>query len=186
MSFTSKNFSLISRAKFPKIGKFRKMYYVRFLYTIARGGKTMYNGYNFNSYQNYQLPNYQYGQQLNQMQIQPQPQNISYLNGKVVDGIDVVKVTDVPIGGYGIYPKADLSEIYVKSWNQNGTTSVITYKIQQEEPQAKQDTIEQKIIARIDALESTISGLINTQPAPVQNIIQAPAKREELNINNAF
>lgn len=33
------------------------------------------------------------------------------LNGKFVDNYDIVKVTEVPMGGYGIFPKADLSEI---------------------------------------------------------------------------
>lgn len=50
------------------------------------------------------------------------------LNGKIVDSADVVKATEVPIGGYGIFPKADLSEIYTKIWNNNGTTSIITFK----------------------------------------------------------
>lgn len=134
----------------------------------------MYNGYNFN---NYQLPNYQYGQ-LNQMQ----PQSLmpaSYLNGKMVDSVDVVKAMDVPIGGYGIYPKADLSEIYIKSWNQNGTTSIITYKIKEEEQgNTQESSAEEKIIARIDALERTIASLVTPQPMP--------AKKEEININDAF
>lgn len=135
--------------------------------------RKMYNGYNFN---NYQLPNYQYGQ-LNQMQ----PQSLmpaSYLNGKMVDSVDVVKAMDVPIGGYGIYPKADLSEIYIKSWNQNGTTSIITYKIKEEEQGNTQESSEEKIIARIDALERTIASLVTPQPMP--------AKKEEININDAF
>lgn len=34
----------------------------------------------------------------------------------MVDSLDVAKATEVPIGGYGIFPKADLSEIYIKSW----------------------------------------------------------------------
>ena len=137
----------------------------------------MYNGYNFN---NYQLPNYQYGQ-LNQMQPQPAIP-ASYLNGKIVDSVDVVKAMDVPIGGYGIYPKADLSEIYIKSWNPNGTTSIITYKIKEEEQGETQvSTVEEKIIARIDALENTIASLMTPQPAPAQT-----KKKEGLNINDAF
>jgi hypothetical protein len=41
----------------------------------------------------------------------------SGLNGKLVDSEDMARVTEVPIGGYGIFPKADLSEVYIKSWN---------------------------------------------------------------------
>jgi hypothetical protein len=61
------------------------------------------------------------------MQPIPQQQNVG-INGKIVDSEDIVKATEVPIGGYGVFPKADLSEIYIKTWNNNGTTSILTYK----------------------------------------------------------
>lgn len=50
------------------------------------------------------------------------------LNGRIVDSVEVAKTMEVPIGGYGIFPKADLSEVYIKSWNPNGTTSVTTFR----------------------------------------------------------
>lgn len=58
----------------------------------------------------------------------PQYQQAQSLSGKYVDSIDVVKATEVPIGGSGIFPKADMSEIYVKAWNADGTTKVMTFK----------------------------------------------------------
>ena len=120
----------------------------------------MYNGYNFN---NYQLPNYQYGQ-LNQMQPQPAVP-ASYLNGKIVDSVDVVKAMDVPIGGYGIYPKADLSEIYIKSWNSNRTTSIITFKTiaPEENPTSatqQDNSMSNVLIQKITELENKIDMLI--------------------------
>lgn len=73
---------------------------------------------------------YSNSMQMPQMQPQSQPMtSTSILNGKLVDSIDMVKATEVPIGGYGIFPKADLSEIYIKSWNNNGTTNISIYKI---------------------------------------------------------
>ena len=42
-------------------------------------------------------------------------------------------------------------------------------------------TVEEKIIARIDALENTIASLMTPQPAPAQ-----AKKKEGLNINDAF
>lgn len=94
-----------------------------------------YNGYNYGAYQqfpqqmqpayqNQQYPIYQQGvsQQTSQSQLQPQ-----ILNGKIVDGIDTVKIQEVPIGGYGVYPKADLSTIYVKEWLNDGTTKIVSY-----------------------------------------------------------
>ena len=57
------------------------------------------------------------------------------LQGKVVDSEDVVRATEVPFGGYGVFPKADLSEIFIKNWNSNGTTQIISYRpvVRQEE-----------------------------------------------------
>lgn len=106
------------------------------------------NGYSFNPQypfpQTTQLPpipqtSYQMLQATSNSQQMQQPTQ-GLLNGKIVDSEDVVKATEVPIGGYGIFPKADLSEIYIKSWNNNGTTSVITFKPIIPEP----STVQQK------------------------------------------
>ena len=49
--------------------------------------------------------------------------------GKIVDSIDVVKATDVPMDGSIYYfPKADGTEIFGKQWLQNGTTRILTFK----------------------------------------------------------
>ena len=130
-------------------------------------------------FNNYQLPsNYQYGGYQQQQSLNPLMTNPS-LNGKIVDSVEMVKATDVPIGGYGIYPKADLSEIYIKSWNTNGTTSIMTYQIKEECAVAAKDSLEEKILARLDALESKISNLVIPQPTSAH-------KKEEININDSF
>lgn len=76
-------------------------------------------------------PYYNYGfQNLQQPQIQPQPQlQQPILYGKVVDGIDVVKAIDVPVGSNYILPKADGTTIFSKGWNPDGTTFVKEYKL---------------------------------------------------------
>lgn len=89
----------------------------------------------------------------NNMQMQTSPS----LNGKIVDGEDVVRATEVPIGGYGIFPKADLKEIYVKSWNNNGTTSVITYKPIVPEIQAQQEPQDNGLTQLLMNMESKIN-----------------------------
>ena len=49
--------------------------------------------------------------------------------GKIVDSIDVVKATDIPMDGNTYYfPKADGTEVYCKQWLQNGTTRILTFK----------------------------------------------------------
>ena len=58
----------------------------------------------------------------------PQSSMVNNLQGKVVDEIEIVKVTDVPFGSFSVFPKGDFGEIYLKTWNNNGTTQIITYK----------------------------------------------------------
>lgn len=49
--------------------------------------------------------------------------------GKMVDSIDVVKATDVPMDGSMYYfPKADGTEIFGKQWLSNGQTRILTFK----------------------------------------------------------
>jgi hypothetical protein len=49
--------------------------------------------------------------------------------GKIVDSVDVVKATDVPMDGNMYYfPKADGTEIYAKQWLTNGQTRILTFK----------------------------------------------------------
>lgn len=110
-------------------------------------------------YMNQYVPQPQPQQFLSQpIQPQPQVQQSQSLNGKIVDSEDVVKATEVPIGGYGIFPKADLSEIYIKSWNNNGTTSVITFKPIIPEPQTTQETGEltNLLLRKIEILENKL------------------------------
>lgn len=114
--------------------------------------------------------NYPYGQQYpngpmlsSQQQIMQQQNLINQvgtLQGKMVDGEDIVKVTDVPIGGYGIFPKADFSEVYIKSWNNNGTTSIITYKPVITEEKTPEENINNILLERMNKLEEKIDTII--------------------------
>ena len=72
--------------------------------------------------------------QLQQFQQTLQPTQMSTSNqlmtlGKIVDSVDVVKATDVPMDGNMYYfPKADGTEIYAKQWLSNGQTRILTFK----------------------------------------------------------
>lgn len=108
--------------------------------------------------------------QMAQQQINPQPQ-MNVLNGKIVDSEDIVKATEVPIGGYGVFPKADLSEIYVKSWNNNGTTSVITYQpVVTSTPQSDKALPDSSIILQLfqkmENVENKLDTFMQTQKTP--------------------
>lgn len=119
----------------------------------------------------YSTPSYQQQQPMMyqpQMQTQQIPVQTQGLQGKVVDSLDVAKVADVPIGGYGVFPKADLSEIYIKSWNPNGTTGVVTYRpviIQEEEKTDYCKSEEhEKLLKRIEQLEEKLDKVLESKP----------------------
>lgn len=144
---------------------------------------------NSNFYPNYQygnnqfLPNnqqpmYSLSQQNTPSLLNNQPQ-MNTLNGKIVDSIDMVKATEVPIGGYGIFPKADLKEIYIKTWNADGTTNVITFQpyTPPEQPsEEKSNSINQidmsPILEKISLLDSKIDSILQQEQkimSPPQN-----------------
>lgn len=64
------------------------------------------------------------------LQPQPQMQTVQYQPlGKIVDSVDVVKATDIPMDGNAYYfPKADGTEVYMKRWLANGTTEITAYR----------------------------------------------------------
>ncbi len=93
--------------------------------------------------------------------------------GKVVDSIDIVKATDIPMDGNSYYfPKADGTEVYCKQWLQNGTTRILTFKpvIDDNTNNVSSDTEKLKIslsdefteafMKRFDELEKRIDDLM--------------------------
>ena len=79
------------------------------------------------------------------LQPQPQMQTVQYQPlGKVVDGIDTVKATDIPMDGNVYYfPTADGSAVFGKQWTMDGKTRILTYK-PFEEPNPNEVSSEQK------------------------------------------
>lgn len=77
-----------------------------------------------------QLQQYQQNlQQTMQQQAMSGPGQQMNIIGKIVDSIDVVKATDVPMDGNMYYfPKADGTEIFGKQWLPNGQTRILTFK----------------------------------------------------------
>ena len=74
----------------------------------------------------------QYGQQ---MPVQPMG-----LSGEVVDSIDVVKAKNVDMSGnVTYYPKSDMSEIYTKQLQMDGTSRIMTYRAVQPETETKKE-----------------------------------------------
>lgn len=122
-----------------------------------------YQPYGFQQpYQMYQSQQPQFMAQP-QTQVTQQPQQIqqpqqSQLLGKVVDGIELVKAYDLPIGSSGVFPKADGSEIYIKSWNQNGTTQITEYVAKKSDEDTKTTSLED-ILEIVTAMSKKIDKL---------------------------
>ena len=112
----------------------------------------------------YQQPMYQPPMQDRLAQLQSQyqqtvPQGFNnmqaiqpmHLNGQMVDSIDVVKAKDVDMtGAVTYYPKADLTEIYTKQLQADGTSRIVTYKaIPQETPVQTTQTVTMDTISNL-------------------------------------
>lgn len=69
-------------------------------------------------------------QQLQAMQQSLQPQQqIFGLNGKVVDTIESIMANDVPMDGtFAVFPKRDMSEVYIKYWTGDGKIATCVFK----------------------------------------------------------
>lgn len=82
-----------------------------------------------------QYGNYAPYQQI-QQRFQPQEQYPAIqnqqaigLNGRIVQAVENINANEVPMdGSMAFFPKQDLSEIYVKGWNADGTIKTIVYK----------------------------------------------------------
>ena len=107
--------------------------------------------------------------------------------GKMVDSIDVVKATDIPMDGNAYYfPKADGTEVYCKQWLQNGLTRILTFKpVLEDNPNnLSSDTEKLKIglsdgvtevfMKRFDELERRIDDLM-----PKKTVARAKKESEE-------
>ena len=134
-----------------------------------------------NYYPNNFYQNYSYGSVYQPQQSQPA---VAALQGKVVDSVDMVRVNEVPFGGFGVFPKGDLSEIYVKSWNNNGTTSVITFRPVNPEPQLAEieNTVMNVLVQKIDVLNGKLDAIL----APRNATEQKTTQQKKVEVKNEF
>ena len=126
-------------------------------------------------------------QQYQQSLQQPVTQAQMSAMGKIVDSIDVVKATDIPMDGNSYYfPKADGTEVYCKQWLQNGTTRILTFKpVLEDNPNnlspdteklkiSLSDEVTDVFMKRFDELEKRIDDLM-----PKKTTARAKKESEE-------
>lgn len=135
----------------------------------------MNNPYNMPMQNPYQqrmdfLQNYQQSLQPTQMSGANQQMNVI---GKIVDSLEMVKSTDIPMDGNLYYfPKADGTEIFGKQWLPNGQTRILTFKpVSETDPNNLPQTAEKlkfdlsdeattAFMERFDSLEKQINDLM--------------------------
>lgn len=139
----------------------------------------MNNAYNQQMQNPYQqrmdfLQSYQQSLQPTQMPVTNQQMQMPVsLNGKIVPSAEVITANDVPMdGSVAVFPKQDMSEIYIKFWENNGTIRTIVFKplleqnpsnLSQAEEKPKFDLSEASTTAfmeRFDSLEKQINDLM--------------------------
>ena len=135
-----------------------------------------------------QLQQYQQSLQQPMVPTQTPVSNQMSALGKIVDSIDVVKATDIPMDGNAYYfPKADGTEVYCKQWLQNGTTRILTFKpfLEDNHNNISPDTEKLKIglsdevtdvfMKRFDELEKRFDDLM---PKPTTKTTATRTKKE--------
>ena len=133
----------------------------------------------------------QYQQTLQQPQMQMQPQQMQIgLNGKMVDVVDQITANDVPMdGSVAIFPKKDMSEIYLKSWTPNGTIATVVFRPVMEESNNSasvqeslkvglSDEVTEVFMQKFDELAKKIEELEKSMTKPTTKTTVSRTKKE--------
>ena len=125
--------------------------------------------YNPQGFYPQQYGNYAPYQQIQQQRFQPQEQYQAMqnqqaigLNGRIVQVVENINANEVPMdGSMAFFPKQDLSEIYVKGWNADGTIKTIVYKpqIDNKSVQAVNTSLDTEKL-KIDLSEQVTAGIM--------------------------
>ena len=135
--------------------------------------------------QPYQSPYLQRLENLQQFQqtLNPAPVQPTFTAmGKMVESIDMVKATDIPMDGSTYYfPKADGSMVFAKRWLPNGTTEVTSYKPYLEENEPKPSNVSSEDIkTQFGAFCEVLEGIQNDLKVLNEKVdkISKPAKQK--------
>ena len=109
-------------------------------------------------------------QEIPVQQYQPVQQQIG-INGKVIQTVENITANDVPMdGSVAFFPKNDLSEIYAKKWNSDGTICTVLFKPflnnksteTVENPEINStEKLTKTVMERFDELEKRIDDFMN-------------------------
>ena len=103
------------------------------------------------------------------------------ISGRMVDGLESISANDVPMQGYSIFPKSDMSVIYAKSWQPNGTIKTITYKpyVEAPEPDAALAGADKTFESILGGIDLEIKSLHDDIVAMAERIDKISAKQKK-------
>ena len=135
------------------------------------------------------MENLQQFQQAIQQPLQNNPNLSPGLNmlaslGKVVESMDIVKATDIPMDGNVYYfPKADGTEIFSKQWLPNGQTRILAFKpILDENPITLSSEVEKSNLDLLEQLTKAFDdkfSSINDKIDKIEKILKGSSKKKE-------
>lgn len=138
----------------------------------------------------YSYPQYLYNP-MQQMQ-QPQRQQVFGLSGKTIQAPENVMANDVPMdGSVAFFPMNDLSAIYAKSWNPDGTirTSVFKPVLEQDPKNVSIDALKGKIgtsgdvtapfMDKLDEVYDKLLQLEQLMAKPLPKVSASRSKKED-------
>ena len=116
--------------------------------------------------------------------MQPQVQNAYSPFGKIVESVDVVKVTDIPMDGNMYYfPQADGQAIYGKKFLPNGQTQILAFKpILEENPNTLSSEAEKSNLDLLEQLTKAFDDKfsnINDKIDKIEKILKGSSKKKE-------
>lgn len=130
-------------------------------------------------------------QQMQPANIQMSQQNqLAGITGKVIQSVEQVNANDVPMdGSVAFFPKQDLSEIYAKQWNADGTIKTVVYKPVQQSSINSQgnaqnaqismpEELTQAFMNRFDGIESKLSELEQFMTKPIAKTRTSTTKKD--------
>ena len=112
------------------------------------------------------------------------------LKGKMVDTVEQITANDVPMdGSVAIFPKKDMSEIYLKSWTPNGTIATVVFKPALDEqtnsvsaqPEMKigmDNEVTEVFMQRFDELKTKLEELEQSMTKPMTKTTTSRIKKE--------
>lgn len=112
------------------------------------------------------------------------------LNGKIVDSAEQITANDVPMdGSFAMFPKKDMSEIYLKSWTPNGTIATVVFRpimeessnsssVQESVRVSLSDEVTEVILQKFDELAKKIEELQQSMTKPMTKTMTSRTKKE--------